>query len=125
MYHDSRGRGKDALFNRLLNDLDELSVWRPLIEAAWSLQRVVPIQVKFPGSASDLDEKVDDGKVEIGDLEDRPAIGQSLQLRCLEETVGEYTRSEFRSEGVSGPNTDSIARIKCSLTAIPGSFTSA
>jgi hypothetical protein len=39
-------------------------------------------------------EKVADGKVEIGDLEDRPAIGQSLQLRCLEGKVGECS-SDF------------------------------
>jgi hypothetical protein len=36
-----------------------------------------------------MGEKVADGKVAIDDLEDRPALGQSLQLRCLEEKVGE------------------------------------
>jgi predicted regulator of Ras-like GTPase activity (Roadblock/LC7/MglB family) len=42
-----------------------------------------------------MSEKVADGKVEIGDLEDRLAISQSLQLRCLKEKVGECSSTEF------------------------------
>jgi hypothetical protein len=38
--------------------------------------------------------EVADGKVEIGDLEDRPATGQSLEFRFLEEKVAECS-SEF------------------------------
>jgi hypothetical protein len=45
-----------------------------------------------------MGEKVADGTVEIGNLEDRPAIGQSLQLLYLEEKVGECSSSGFWRE---------------------------
>jgi hypothetical protein len=41
--------------------------------------------------------KVAQGKIEIRDFEDRPAVVQSFKLPCIGEKVNERRSSEFRS----------------------------